>query len=234
MTSLEVDGAGTSSARRRRERRPRSWLRHDRMTVAMELTAATHHSSPKGGWPETTHNAPRGQRAASSAGAHTGVLKESEVQLEAATVGYVAAGAPLLPVSSLHGADGVDDTAVRTLLELALHKKKEEEEKRKLEVEERMAQTVAGMPELACLEEWLTKRRRKKKRRKRRLPRTSSHSTCGRARRRQRQWHARNAGFPCDVTPCAVFPSVVDRPEMLGVMAGMDQKHINAVGWFCW
>ena len=27
----------------------------------MELAAATHHSFPKGGWPDTTHNAPRGQ-----------------------------------------------------------------------------------------------------------------------------------------------------------------------------
>ena len=67
--------------------------------------------------------------------------------------------------------------------------------KRKLEAEERMAQAVAGMPEFARLEEWLTKRKRKKKRRKRRLLRTSSHSTRGRARRLQRQWHARNAGF---------------------------------------
>ena len=88
---MEVDCAGTSSARRRRrERRLRSWLRHERMTVAMELAAATHHSSPKGGWPDTTHDAPRGQKTASSAGAHPGVLKEPEVQLEAATVGYVA------------------------------------------------------------------------------------------------------------------------------------------------
>ena len=62
-------------------------------------------------------------------GEHLGVLKEPEVQLEAATVGYVAAGAPLLAVLSLRGADGVDDMAVRTLLKLALHKKKDEEER---------------------------------------------------------------------------------------------------------
>ena len=37
--------AGTSSARRRRERRLRSMLRHERMTVAMALAESTHHSS---------------------------------------------------------------------------------------------------------------------------------------------------------------------------------------------
>ena len=60
------DHAGTPSARRRRERR------------LMELAAATHHSSPKGGWPDTTHEALRGQKTASSAGVHPGVLKEPE------------------------------------------------------------------------------------------------------------------------------------------------------------
>ena len=35
------------SARRRRERRLRLWLRHERMTVRMELTAAQHHSAPR-------------------------------------------------------------------------------------------------------------------------------------------------------------------------------------------
>ena len=34
----------TGSARRRRERRLRSWLWHERMTVAAELSAALHHS----------------------------------------------------------------------------------------------------------------------------------------------------------------------------------------------
>ena len=38
--------AGTGSARRRRERRLRSMLRHGRMAVAMAVAEATHHSSP--------------------------------------------------------------------------------------------------------------------------------------------------------------------------------------------
>ena len=47
MTSMEVDGAGTSSARRRRERRLLSWWRHERMSVAAALAEAHHHSAPK-------------------------------------------------------------------------------------------------------------------------------------------------------------------------------------------
>ena len=41
------------TARRRRERRLRSWLRHERMTVRMELAATLHHSLFKGTGPET-------------------------------------------------------------------------------------------------------------------------------------------------------------------------------------
>ena len=40
---MNVDGAGTS-AMRRRQRRLRAVLRHERQTVAMELAAALHHS----------------------------------------------------------------------------------------------------------------------------------------------------------------------------------------------
>ena len=36
---------GSGAAQRRRQRRLRSWLRHERMTVAMALAERTHHSS---------------------------------------------------------------------------------------------------------------------------------------------------------------------------------------------
>ena len=51
--------------RRRRERRLRSWLRHERMTVRMELAAALHHSSFRSAGPET-YDAPRSQMTANS------------------------------------------------------------------------------------------------------------------------------------------------------------------------
>ena len=43
MMASEQPGSG--AARRRRQRRLRSWLRHERMTVAMALAESTHHSS---------------------------------------------------------------------------------------------------------------------------------------------------------------------------------------------
>ena len=49
---MNVD-SGSGSARRRRERQLRSWLRHERMTVRVELAAALHHSSFKGAEFET-------------------------------------------------------------------------------------------------------------------------------------------------------------------------------------
>ena len=57
--------SGSSAARRRRERRLRSWLRHERMIVRMELAAALHHPSFRGAGPET-YDAPRSQMTANS------------------------------------------------------------------------------------------------------------------------------------------------------------------------
>ena len=47
MSTLGVDIAA-GAARRRRERRLRSMLRHERMTVAMALAEALHHTAPRG------------------------------------------------------------------------------------------------------------------------------------------------------------------------------------------
>ena len=58
---------------------------------------------------------------------------------------------------------------------------------------------------------------------------SKSSSSCGHARRRQRQWHARHAGFPGHVPVRAVFPAVVVRPAMLGIMAVMNQKDSTTV-----
>ena len=65
---LMADGEGTS-AMRRRQRRLRSWLRHERQTVAMELAAALHHSRDVG---PGTHAGLRAQKAASSRGGGRG------------------------------------------------------------------------------------------------------------------------------------------------------------------
>ena len=208
----------------------------------MELAAATHHSSPKGGWPDTTHDALRGQKTASSAGAHPGVLKEPEVHWEAATVGFVAAPGPLFAVPVLAGGDGADRTALSFLVRRAVEdRKREEEEKEKekarkkkeaqeeadLELAKRDPWWAQHLADMKAMEERRNKassssKRKRKKRRKRRTPRTSSLPR--RARRRQRQWYACNAGFTGDDVPRVMFPSGVVWPTMLRIMAGMVQK----------
>ena len=156
-------------------------------------------------------------------------------QVRAATVGYVAAaGAPLLAVPSLGGGGAIDDTSAHFLLEMALLSPTEVEqlrraEKRKLarereekKREEKKREQDKNFDELAKAWQGLfstkvsasassssgvTKRKRKKKRKKR-LPRT----------------RCLPRGFAGGDAPCVMFPSVVVRPEMLCIMADMDQK----------
>ena len=47
MSTARVDIAA-GAAMRRRQRRLRSWLKHERMTVAMALAEASHHTAPRG------------------------------------------------------------------------------------------------------------------------------------------------------------------------------------------
>ena len=149
------------AAQRRRQRRLRSWWRHEQQSIAAALAAATHHSAQQNG-------ALRSQKTATRAGEEAGSetyyaprgLKTlplgmrpappSEVagpQGAAATVGYVAAGAPLL-VASLAGRDDVDATTVSFLVaeNLKLQKKEEEEKERRRKREE--AEHEARMREL--------------------------------------------------------------------------------------
>ena len=98
----------------------------------------------------------------------------------------------------------------------------EEKEKESRRLQAEAAET---MDQARLLSEQAAKRRRKKKKkRKKKLPCTSSHCSCGRARRRQRQWYARHCCFAgCDALR-DVFPLVDDWHPMLGITAGMDQK----------
>ena len=69
MDGARVDAAGgTSSARRRRERRLRSTLRHERMAVAMALAEALHHSPGLKVMERAQHAALRGQKTGTRAG----------------------------------------------------------------------------------------------------------------------------------------------------------------------
>ena len=77
------------SGRRRRERRLRSMLRHERQTVAMEWAAALHHSRHV---VPAQHIGLRAQKTANSAGARLGLLEEP---VREATVRFVASAEPL-------------------------------------------------------------------------------------------------------------------------------------------
>ena len=124
------------------------------------------------------------------------------------------------------GGDSVDGTALRFLVKKALERQKEEQrrkaqEERRLEATALLAVPVAlrtpaqqrRIMELSdeVVAETHPKRRKRKKSRKKKLP--HGFSSCGRARR-QRQ---------C-LLGCSLFPSVGDWPQMLGIMASIDQK----------
>ena len=133
-TNPGVDSA--TAAARRRQRRLRSWLRHERMTVAMTLAEMTHHTAPRG--PKMArvgeevvhdaHEALRGQKTP-PLGTQPAALREPR-----AAVGCGARGG-VPPLPALGGDCSLDDVAVQflvaqTLLEReqkALAVKEEEE-----------------------------------------------------------------------------------------------------------
>ena len=190
-------GRVTGAAKRRRERRLRSMLRHERQTVAMELAAALHHS--RDARSDVSHEAPRGQITACSGMRPAPPEEVSEPQVWAVTVGYVAA--PVLLVSSpmLAGGDATDDVTVAFLVAAALEEKKDEEEKARVRRQSEAAEHEARMQELdrrvqddvplspAESRAWMRWAghlpfKKRKKRRMRKLPRNSS-------RPRLAAWH---------------------------------------------
>ena len=154
-------------SQRRRERRLRSWYRHEQQTVRMALAAALHHSAGLREKVEKQQNgAPRGQKTAARAregvehelyeglraqkpplpGKRPGLPPEPEPLGGAVTVGYVAAPAPLLAVPLLASAAGeaVDHSTLQFLLKHAIETKKAlEEEERRRKVEEAIARLRA-------------------------------------------------------------------------------------------
>ena len=175
-------------------------------------------------------------------GTRPGVLQDpGPPWVEAVTVGHVAAGAPSLVVAPVAAHDELDTASVQYLLQQSLLARVEEEEEeamvtrmQRLEAEV-MKYAGRDRSQLSDLEKAAVvlvahsdavrrrrerRRKMKKRKKKKKLPRGGV--SRGRARRRQRQRHV--SGSLCDVLLCAVFPSIVDRPEMPCIMAGMDQK----------
>ena len=220
---MDSHGELAGAAARRRGRWLRAWHRHVKMTVAMELATALHHSAQPA-WPvvagpreveeQDKHEALRRQKAPPP-GVHLGVLKEPEVQGVAVTDGYVAAGAPLVVVASLAGGDDVEATTASYLVSAALLREKkdgeEEEESRGGGgggEGERLPEMVA-LPEVppgrlsaeqqARLDVLLSSKppgkRNRKKKRKKKVPTFSS--SCA-----ARTWESRQ----CSTSPPFVLP----------------------------
>ena len=148
------DHAG--AAKNRRERRLRAWLRHERMTVAMEV-----HGDRRLGARCEGSRAPEGARAASGGARSVPVLGGS-------LVGCADAGVlwrrnrlcePILPRQSV-------------LAQAELDKRKKEEERERVRQEVRQ-QAADAMERARLLLEQVDKRRKRKKRRNRKLPKVS-------------------------------------------------------------
>ena len=75
---LHSERACGSSARRRRERRLRSWAKHERMSIAIVVAENLHHSRQK--VEGNTSKGLRAQKSAAAPGCHPGILKDPEVQ----------------------------------------------------------------------------------------------------------------------------------------------------------
>ena len=245
--SLHGDLAG-GAAQRRRDRRLRSW-REGSEEVERETYYVPRHQNPP------------------LPGTRPGLLTEPapQLRLEAASRVSEVGALPTLGLPVLAG-QTTDAPLVCCLAVMALQ-----------------CQDSEPWNAWFQMDKWRT--------RKKRLPKTSPHSSCGRAHRRQRQFCAwlvplvqcfsrcplpLSAGPSCqaswvgmdekDCCGCALrrlgcgmcyagyagydalFPLVVLRPKMLGIMAGMDQKarcvarssfrrgfrqwHVQ--GWYCW
>ena len=134
---------------RRRQRRLRSWLRHERMTVAMTLAEMTHHTSPRG--PKmakvgeevvhVAHVAPRGPKTPPP-GERPGILPEPLPQRSDRSRRHFSKdGLPQLALPSLASAasEAVDSATLAFLTRAALEERRKEEEE---EMKEKEAQKV--------------------------------------------------------------------------------------------
>ena len=124
---MDVDGAGTSSAKRRRERRLRSMLRHERQTVAMELAAALHHSRDGG---RETYYGLRAPETGSSGGRPV-VLTEPEPQGQERPLTFPRRSQVAPEPQLLHLGVGEvhDGPLVSFLLQRVFQERRDEEEK---------------------------------------------------------------------------------------------------------
>ena len=176
MMAGRDEGGGTGSARRRRERRLRSLLRHVRLAVAMAVAEATHHSS-RGQKTATVireveeqaaHGGLRAQKTPPP-GARPGMLAEPGAQRSDPSRRHFSGDClPTLGLPVLAGASGeqVDSSSLQISTVAALRqRKKEEDKKAKRETVHQETQRLAAEARLL-----FERNKRKRKKKKRTLP----------------------------------------------------------------
>ena len=235
-----TDVARTGAAKRRRERRLRSWLRHDWMTVAAELSAALQHSRDGG---QVSHVGVRAQNMDSSWGGRRPGVPEDPGPPQ---LGVERAACPrstgLPPLLGLCGGEVHDATLVKFLLrQTPLQRKKEEEErnrKRRRESKEDASRCPLapaneedyGTPPATRRSLFLIVQEEEEEEEEEQAssvcllswPRSSS--TTAVACSRLVSWFRRGSGM-CKVGLSGVVPRAVFPSSVLAVVCA---------GWFCW
>ena len=219
------------AAMRRRHRQLRVFHRHERLTVRMELATVLHHSAqptgpvveePREVEAQDTYAAPRGQKLLPP-GTRPEVLKDPEPQGRLARRELVCdALAPLLV--SLHVVDDahIDHSSLRFLLAQNLAAQKEQEDKEQKARRQVLLQEFSELFAVPVRSRSLLQVSRLEALAEEEEASTSS-------------WCA-NPSLWARVPPslfvvwCAVFPSFVDWPEMLGIIAVMDQHVLGFTG----
>ena len=179
----ELSGQPSGAARRRRERRLRSMLRHEQQTVRIALATALHHvemqqnGAPRGQKTaarareveeQATHDGLRAQRAPPP-GVRPGSLTEPGPQRSDRSLRRSSGQTPLLGEPSLADApaEAIDGRTLRYLLKANLARKKyEEEEEEEKKFQEKAAESRRRAQALLDHAASLPKRKRKKKRKK--------------------------------------------------------------------
>ena len=240
----ESSGQPSGAARRRRERRLRSMLRHEQQTVRMALAAALHHSAGLKENVEMQQNgAPRGQKTAARAGEEVehathygpraqetpppgvrpGSLAEPGPQRSDRSLRRSSGQTPLLGVPSLADApaEAIDGRTLRYLLKANIARKKfEEEEEEEKKYQERAAESRRREQALLDHAASLPKRKRKKKRKKK-LPRSGCRRPCDLQRQvpaalRVLRVPRQNGGHSCSATETGTHSVLLGPGAVLG------------------
>ena len=230
-TNAGVDTA--TAAARRRQRRLRSWLKHERQTVAMELAAALHHSRDG---ERVTNYGLRAPKTASS-GQRPSVLTEPEPQGRAVTVGCPGA-VPVCAGLIRQGGRG----GGLLLTAAALRQRKEEERQKELEEREEAQkrtdeeQSLLAVPRalrtpeqkrrideicaesLASRSSQLARRKRKKKLPRCTLPRQGCRRLCDHQRQAPTVSPVYSFMLPVQLLDMVFDMSVVVLRQVLGLM----------------